>query len=249
VEALEKYRPRWVTGYPSAVYLLARGCRTLGSSYRPLGVFTDSETVLDPHREEVRNAWGCSIHDYYGMEVGWVAGQCKLGKYHLSPLTSVVELLDEEGRPVEPGQLGELVVTDLTNPLMPLIRYRTGDMAVWSERPCPCGWNTPTLERIEGRRDDIVTLPDGRKIGRLDHILKTATAIREAQLVQEALDRFVLRLVPDVGYSEEVERTILEEARMRLGTDVTIVIRQVPAIEKSARGKHRSVVSKVGREA
>lgn len=245
VKALERYKPRFVTGYPSAVHILAQGCRLLGSSYRPTAVLTDSETVLDYQREEVRRAWDCEIHDYYGMEVGWVAGQCSLGKYHLSPLTSVVELLDEQGDPVPPGKLGELVVTDLTNPLMPLIRYRTGDMGVWAPDTCSCGWHTPALERIEGRRDDVVILPDGRRIGRLDHVLKGARGIVEAQLVQETSVRFVMYVVPGPGYSPDVERSLAHEMELRLGSGLDISVTVVDKLQKTRSGKLRSVVSLV----
>jgi len=243
VRTVERYNPRYITGYPSAVHILAQGCRLLGSSYRPAAVFTDSETVLDYQREEVQNTWGCEIHDYYGMEVGWVAGQCRLGKYHLSPLTSVVEILSEDGEPAPPGETGEIVVTDITNPLMPLIRYRTGDIAVWSDAPCSCGWNTPTLERIEGRMDDVVKLPDGRKIGRLDHLLKTARNIREAQLVQLAPGQFVLRIVPEPGFDESVAARIKHEARIRLGEGVKFEVRTVEKLSKTRTGKLRSVIS------
>jgi phenylacetate-CoA ligase len=245
VEALERYRPEVVTGYPSAMHLLARACHDLGSSYRPRRVFSDSETVLDYQRAEVAKVWGCDIVDYYGMEVGWVVGQCRDGNYHISPLTSVVEVLDEAGDSVRPGEVGEIVVTDLTNPLMPLIRYRTGDLGAWASKPCECGWNTPALSFIEGRLDDVVVLPDGRKIGRLDHIFKFSQGIKEAQIVQEKPDYFFISVVPEDGYSDAVEEGIVREARARLGNGVTVEVRRVESIPRTARGKFRSVISLV----
>lgn len=245
VESLLRHQPTFVTGYPSAIYLFAKFCGEHQIDWRPKGVFTDSETVLDPHREIVSSVWDCEIHDSYGMEVGWIAGQCNRGKYHLSPLTSIVEIVNESGRPVAPGELGEIVATDLTNPLMPLIRYRTGDVGVWSDSTCPCGWNTPTIERIEGRVDDIVVLPNGRRIGRLDHIFKQASHIRECQIIQETPSQFVFLVVPDKGYSSVFENKILKEAYARLGTDVTIVVKHVNAIERTSGGKFRSVISRV----
>lgn len=248
VEKLERLNPRFITGYPSAINVLARGCRELGSSYKPTLVITDSETLLEEQRRNIEDTWKTRVIDYYGLEVGWIAGQCSKGKYHLSPLTSVVEILDDNLRPCAPGEIGELVITDLANPLMPLIRYRTGDLSMWSEGPCDCGWNTPTLERIEGRMDDVVVLPDGRKIGRLSYIVKKAVGVREAQLVQEELDRFVLNVVPEEGFTEEVERLLIAETALRLGQGLDIRVERVDELLKTRTGKTRYVISKMTRK-
>jgi phenylacetate-CoA ligase len=244
LKPLARYRPQYVTGYPSSIHTLARYCRQQGFDFHPQGVFTDSETLLDHQRAEIEAAWDCRVFDYYGMEAGWLAGQCQQGRYHLSPLTSVIELLDEAGQPVPPGEVGEIVVTDLDNPLMPLIRYRTGDSAVWSAEPCGCGWHTPSLDRIEGRMDDVVVLPDGRRIGRLDHIFKSADHIRECQIVQETPSEFTFLLVPDRGYTDAIGQKVLAEAHARLG-DVTITLKLVDEVQKTSRRKYRSVISKV----
>lgn len=245
LQPLAKYSPVFVTGYPSAIYTLARFCRQHGFEYRPRAVFTDSETVLDYQRKEIESAWQCSIYDYYGMEVGWVAGQCERGRYHISPLTSVVEILDDTGKVLPPGELGEIVVTDLTNPLMPLIRYRTGDAGIWSVSACNCGWNTPALDYIEGRIDDVVLLPNGRKIGRLDHIFKTVKDIRECQIIQEAPNRFVFLVAPETSYNIATNDALMQEAHARLGHDVIIEIQLVEAVPRSKAGKFRSVISRV----
>jgi phenylacetate-CoA ligase len=246
VKPLEKYKPSFVTGYPSAIYTLARFCSDKGISFSPRVVFTDSETLLEHQREVIEAAWHCKVYDYYGMETGWLAGQCSHGKYHLSPLTSVLEILDEEGTPQKPGCMGEIVTTDLTNPLMPLIRYRTGDIGLWSEEPCDCGWHTPALERVVGRVDDIIVLPNGRKIGRLDSfVFKHSNHIYECQIVQETPSTFTFLLVPEPGYTLEIQRQILDETYARLGHDVTVTVRLVDTIPRTSRGKFRAVISKV----
>lgn len=241
---LARYQPNFVTGYPSQMYILAEFCLKRGFDFKMQFAFTDSETVLAHHVETIQKAWGCPVIDYYGMEVGWIAGQWK-GKYHLSPLTSVVEILDENGSPQPPGKLGEVVVTDLTNPIMPFIRYRTGDAAMWVENPLDSGWNTPQIERIEGRLDDIVTLPNGRKVGRLDHIFKNAANIRECQIVQHAPDWFDFLLVPDIHYTDADGESVLREAHKRLGEDVRINLHLVDEIQRTGQKKFRAVISKV----
>ena len=245
IPVLLKYEPRYVTGYPSAVYTLAKYCQDHAIPYQPRAVITDSETVLDYQRVTIREAWACDIHDYYGMEAGWIMGQCHQGHYHLSPKANIVEILDDDGQPAEPDMIGEVVVTDLTNPLMPLIRYRTGDMASWSEKICDSGWQTPVINAVEGRLDDIVTLPNGRKIGRLDHIFKTARNIRECQIIQETPSEFTFLVVPEPAYSEADQESMLYEAYTRLGKDVNITVDIVDEIPKTSRNKFRSVISKV----
>jgi phenylacetate-CoA ligase len=245
MKVVEKYNPKFITGYPSAIYTLAKFCASHKIAYCPQFVFTDSETLLDNQREAIEQIWQCKVYDYYGMEAGWLAGECHQGKYHLNPLCNIIEILDEQGNPSPPGDVGEIVVTDLTNPLMPLIRYRTGDSAARSKTACDCGWHTPILDYVEGRMDDIITLPNGRKVGRLDHIFKMADHIRECQIIQETPSEFVFLLVPDQGYNAQDEQNVLREAYLRLGDDVHIELRVVDAIERTARGKFRSVISKV----
>ena len=114
-----------------------------------------------------------------------------------------------------------------------------------SEGACTCGWNTPTLERVEGRRDDIVTLPDGRRIGRLDHILKNLAGIREAQLVQYTRSEFVLYVVPESRLDEGVIDSIRREARMRLGPGIDFKVEPVAELQRTATHKLRSVISLV----
>ena len=244
---LLRIQPKIVTGYPSACTLLARYCKKHNVPFYPKAVFTDSETLLDHQRETIETVWQCPVFDYYGLEVG-VVGMEWGGQYRTLPLTSVVEILDEKGNPIRDDRVGQVVVTDLTNPLMPLIRYETGDMAVWSANDQNSNWNTPAIARIEGRQDDIVILPDGRKIGRLDHIFKQAKHIRECQIIQETRTNFMFLLVPDVNFSHEDEQALLHEAYKRLGSDIQITVKKVTNIPRTKAQKLRSVISHVERD-
>lgn len=248
IPVLQQKHPGFITGYPSAIYTLAKFCLREDVMLPLRAAFSDSETLLNYQRETIREAWGCEVYDYYGVEAGLLAGQCTEGYYHLSPLTNIVEIVNDAGQPTAPGEIGEIIATDLTNPLMPLIRYRTGDTAAWSQTTCMCGWNTPVIEQIEGRVDDIVTLPSGRKVGRLDHIFKHASNIRECQIIQEKPDQFTFLIVPDENYTRDVEQNILAEAHARLGEDVVITVKHVDAVERTSRGKFRSVISRVNTE-
>jgi phenylacetate-CoA ligase len=131
---------------------------------------------------------------------------------------------------------------------MPLIRYRVGDRAVAREGNCACGCGFPLIERVEGRIEDYLRTPDGRLIGRVDHLFKDVQHVREAQIVQKRLDTIVARVVRADGYNAQDERTILTEARQRLGPSVQITFEYPDAIERTSSGKFRFIVSQLPRE-
>jgi phenylacetate-CoA ligase len=131
---------------------------------------------------------------------------------------------------------------------MPFIRYKVGDRATRSDDTCACGCAFPLIERIEGRVEDYVRTPDGRLIGRLDHIFKDVQHIREAQIVQTKLDELVLRIVRTDGFTAKDEQIILKEAHLRLGDSMRIRFEFTDVIERTAGGKFRFIVSQLPRE-
>jgi phenylacetate-CoA ligase len=127
------------------------------------------------------------------------------------------------------------------------VRYEVGDRAALSldhSVPCPCGRTLPHLESIEGRADDVLYTRDGRPVGRLDPVFKAAAGIREAQIVQETLDRVRVRLVPSSAYRAAHGGAIARELRLRMGA-VEVIIEEVETIARSANGKFRAVVSQL----
>jgi phenylacetate-CoA ligase len=166
---------------------------------------------------------------------------------HLTAEDIVVELIDREGRPVPPGQPGEIVVTHLATSDFPFIRYRTGDIAVLSERRCDCRRGLPMLEKIHGRTTDFVVAADGTVMHGLAliYVLRETPGIESFKIVQESLDQTRVLLVPGAGYGEPARRRIEEGFKQRLGTDVKVVLEEVPRIEAERSGKFRYVVSEV----
>jgi phenylacetate-CoA ligase len=131
---------------------------------------------------------------------------------------------------------------------MPLIRYRVGDRgALDPDTQCECRRTLPILKSLEGRTDDVVITPDGRRVGRLDPVFKAELHIREAQIIQDALDHVLVRYVPDAGFSAESARQIVARLRDRLGA-VRITIEPVDAIPRGANGKFRAVVRHLSKE-
>lgn len=250
LEFFRRYRPAVVMGYPSALCTIAS--YALDHDDLPAAakiLVTTSETVSVAAREAMEAAWKCRLYDRYGAVEGCLfAGQCEYGKYHVSPDVGIIEIVDEGGKPCPPGVLGEVLVTGLHNTLQPLIRYRIGDAARWSrEARCACGWDTPMLEGIDGRVEDMCYTPDGRQMLRFDTVFKGVEGIREAQVVQESLRSFRVLVVPAADFSgEDVER-ITHNMRLHVG-DIETRVEKVAECPRTPSGKFRAVICRLSPE-
>jgi phenylacetate-CoA ligase len=125
---------------------------------------------------------------------------------------------------------------------MPLIRYRSGDTVTLAGATCRCGSPQPAIHEVTGRTDDLLLLPDGRVIGRLDPVFKGLRGLVEVQIVQERPDGVVLNVVPGRGYDESVETAMVRALGDRLGPSVHIRVHLVDGIPRTERGKFRAVV-------
>jgi len=140
---------------------------------------------------------------------------------------------------------GEIVATGFINPVMPLIRYATGDYGVLGKGPCLCGRAGDTLERIEGRMDDVIVTPEGNLVGRLDPIFKAVSSLYETRIVQDATDHVRVEIVVSGDFPTAMERELMDQLRARLGPTMRIDIVRVPNIERTGRGKLRTTVNLV----
>jgi phenylacetate-CoA ligase len=139
--------------------------------------------------------------------------------------------------------MGEVVCTGLHNRLQPLIRYQIGDVARWAvNQNCPCGRQMPILEAVDGRSEDMCYTSDGRAMLRFDTVFKGVKNIREAQVIQEALGFFVIKVVAESGFGPaEIKR--LEQNMMLHVGPVKVAIEIVTAIPRTLSGKFRAVIS------
>ena len=245
VAALEHFDPVIIQAYPSSIAFLARYLDGSGRRYRGLnlkGIVTSSETLLPDQRHVIERAFGCRVFDWYGnYERAAAIGTCEQGSYHILSDYGVVELLA-----MEDGSK-EIVGTGFFNSAMPLFRYRTGDAVIPSAdgTTCPCGRALPVVQQIVGRVDDYVRTPDGRHIGMMAIIFDWVTGIWEGQIVQEKIDELRIRVVPMGQLTQEMKQDIEAKARSLTGPDMKIIVEAVEEIPRTARGKLRTVVSKL----
>jgi phenylacetate-CoA ligase len=234
------------TGYPSAMYALAsfmqdNGLRLLN---RPKYVVTGAETLIPAFEHTIRDVFGAPVTEQYGnAEACGNFAKCEYGRFHLDAEFCIVELLPipELDRP----DMRRLIFTGLANPAMPLIRYDIGDYGRLAKGPCPCGRETLTLESIDGRIEDFVRTPDGRMAIGMNQVFEWASGVREAQIVQNQLDKIEVRVVPGPGYSEQDKKILESELQKRLGHDMQIEFRIVDSIPRAANGKFRAVLSNI----
>jgi phenylacetate-CoA ligase len=246
LEAIQSHKLIYLLGYASSLYSLAQLALEQGLNIPALkAVISNAEPLYAHQREVISKAFQCPVYDTYGLSENiCAASECSEGNLHLWPEVGVYEILrDEEDIPVEEGETGRLICTGLLNSTMPLIRYEVGDRASIIKSTCACGRFMPILKHIEGRMDDMILTPDGRRIGRLDPVFKADMPIREAQIIQETLDQLCVKVVPALNYTSKVGDDIVARVRDRVG-NMQISIELVDSIPRSANGKLRAVISK-----
>jgi phenylacetate-CoA ligase len=250
VQALAEHRTQWLTGYAVSYYLLARHILNGNIRVPPLkAVITTSEKVTPEMRAVMEQAYGCRVFEEYStVENAVFASECEHGRLHVSSDSGVVEILRSDGTPCDPGEPGEVVATSFVRRHQPFIRYRLGDLAAWDWETCPCGRNMPVLKEVVGRVEDVVLGPDGRQMVRFHGIFVGIPNLLEGQVIQEALERIRVKVVPVVGFGERDVTEIQKRIRQRLG-DVEVTVEPVSEIPRTKAGKFRAVVSLLQKQA
>lgn len=247
--ALESWMPAYIDSYPSAIYELASFFKELDINPRInlKAIVTSSETLFKYQRQVIEEVFDCPVFDHYGCaEQAVVAFQLQSEKdapYLVPAQYCLVEVLDDLGHPVSPGQEGRLICTNLFNSAMPLIRYDIGDRAVLKEYYTGTSY-AQSLSSISGRADDVITTSEGVKVGRLDPVLKGLKGIKEAQIVQHSFELIEIRLVlfDVVTINEERLISLLKE---RVGDEFDVKISYMESLPRDKSGKFRSVISNI----
>jgi phenylacetate-CoA ligase len=243
LDALAEYRIEHIAGYTSSLHALAvealrRGRRDL----RMAAAFTNAEPLSPDQRQAIAAAFQCPVRDSYGMaEAVAMGSECPRGRLHLWPEVGLVEVHGPDG-PAPPDTLGELVCTGLLNTDMPLIRYRVGDRGrlAHEDTGCPCGRALPQLAQVAGRMSDVIITREGRQVFWLNPVFYSLP-VREAQIVQESLQRLRVLIAPAPQFTQQDARKIVERLVQRVG-DMAVSLDYVDAVPRTSGGKVRAVV-------
>lgn len=247
--AVEKsFKPDFITGYPSALALFSDFCRKNSMHlHKPDAVITGGETLYPEQRDLIEEVLSAPVFNSYGSrEFADIAFECQEHSgLHIAADLHLVELIHSSGRPARDGELGEIVVTDLSNMYMPFIRYRTGDLAVASGRSCDCGRGLPLLERVEGRSFDTIRTPEGKMVGGFfwTRLSRSVPGIRRFQIEQKALNWIDFRVVAGPGWKKENIEILRNRIKDNCGSNMHVNFLLVDEIPLTPSGKSKFVIS------
>jgi len=262
---LDRTRPAAITGYPSLLRLVALALREVGweergrtvptgssDLWRPRAVIYHSETMDRETQDLAREVFGAPVHSRYGaMEFSSMVAQTCPAKVaagapadedlHVDAACFLVEVVDDRGRPLPPGDEGRVVITDLRNRMMPFIRYDIGDTGALAAEPCACGRGWPLLRRLAGRGSEFLLLPSGRRIPSLPLMRKMriqAALLWEYQFSQPERDLLTISVVPRAkSYGQAEALHLQDEFQAFLGEPMRVEVRVVDSIPREPSGK------------
>ena len=251
LDALQAWRPSCLYGYASSVALLAAHAESRQRRLHlpTLRVVCTTGEPLYPHqRDVIARAFGAPVANEFGSrDIGFTAHEAPGGQMLLMSESHIVEVLDEAGQPVAPGQAGEAVITGLASTAQPFIRYRTGDVLRLSSEPASGGQGLHVIAEVTGRQTDFVIAADGRVMHALAviYVLRAVSGIAQFKCIQHALDRMEVQIVPADGWNDVARDAVVSGLRARLGDALQVSLRVLDDIPPEASGKHRYVVSHV----
>lgn len=252
VRAVRRHRPGLIFGHAHSLYLVADRLKKAGvTDVRPNGVISTAMPLHAWQRAVIEEVFGVPATDRYGCEeVSLIACECERHRgLHVNADSVYVEIQSGGRQPPEDDtRTGPLLVTDLCNFAMPLIRYQIGDVVTLSDRTCPCGRGLPLIEKVEGRDADYVVTPAGDLVSGISLTENFALLIAGAaqvQIVQEEVTHLRIRLVPDEQFTAESRRQIAALVADTFGPAMRHDVELVAAIPQEPSGKYRFCVSKV----
>jgi phenylacetate-CoA ligase len=252
IHTINNYKPVYIRGYASSLYELSKFAEKKNIYlHSPQMIESTSENLRDEMREKIESIFGTKVYDFYGSrEVSSMAGECEKGSLHIFTFKNFLEILDKNDKSVKKGKEGRVVVTDLSNYSMPLIRYEIGDLAVLGDNKCKCGSPLPTLKKVTGRITDHFVLKDGTTIPgeyfiHLIGVVCNKGIIKKFQVIQEDYNLIKIKVVFYSEINNSVKSEIETKIKLVMGNNCKIIWDQVDDIPKTNSGKYLFTKSSV----
>ena len=267
VHLLERCRPSVLSGYPTAISVLAEAFRRVAGRVSTLMLIaTRGEILHADTRSLLEETFACRVADFYNSEeIGNIAWECPddPSSMHVNTDACVLEIVDEKGMPLPSGSEGRIIVTNLYNRTMPFVRYDLhdrGTMLLPGEGRCSCGSQAPKIAVLQGRDDDYVCLPDGRRVS--PRLIATGVNrafdglspqggidrhFRRFQVVQDAPDHLTIRVIPEPGRSHDF-RSVIEPMLRRIHGDLKCSVEIVEELPLDSSGKFKKVIRNLASE-
>jgi phenylacetate-CoA ligase len=251
VELINRKKPKLIFAYAQSINELAKFIEANRLPVRaPQAVMTSAGVLYPSFRETIERVFRCPVLNSYGSrEVGDVACECTARQgLHVSVFTHYLEILDRNLEPCREGEAGEIYVTVLSNHTMPLLRYRIGDMAVYTGKACSCGRGLPLIRNVIGRNVDLFVnareeLIDGEYF---THLFYFKDYLKKFQVIQQAPDDIRVKLVLNNDHGLEQFRKDLEEIKQKIllvmGSRCNVAYEVVDEIPPTPSGKYRYTI-------
>jgi len=245
---VRRFKPKLLYGFASAIYQFAQHLDAHNQDLRGSGiraVLVTGEPLFGYQREAMQDTFGCPVYVQYGAEeFGPLAYECPSGSLHVMAENVYIEV--EE--PTDSGGKGNLLVTGLRSAVMPLIRYRLGDVGILSNCTCSCGRELPLVKEISGRSVDFIRTPDGKMMHGInfDYLPKYfLNEIRQFQIVQTDRKTLSIDIVKEQGFDEHTLNRFEKRLREIVGSELQVQYQFKTAIEREATGKSRFIATRL----
>jgi phenylacetate-CoA ligase len=250
---LRHHKPVLIDGYAESFNFLAHYIKQNGlKGVRPKGIISSAQILPEQSRKTIEEEFGCGAFDKYGSrEFSGIAYESDAHDGHLVVAENFIVEILKDGKPAAPGEMGEVVITDLNNFCMPFIRYRVGDLAsaMDNSKPSPCGRGLPRIGRIEGRVQAIIFGTNGNFVPGtfFAHLFKDFDhVVSQYQVIQDSLGAVNVKIVKAPRFTEEGFEEIMNHLRRFLGEDMKFNIEYVDLIPLGRTGKRQGAISKLG---
>lgn len=252
LDEIVRFKPVLISTYANAMNLLAREAEQRNIKVPSLRCIQGTSEPMPPAmRERMSSIFGCEILDKYGSrETNIVSHECmRHDGMHIQAENAFVEVVDDDGNPLPPGQKGRVVITTLNNQSMPLIRYATSDIAyLIPDEPCACGIGMPRMSHVAGREHDLIRTPNGDSIDAyfFTYLLMRFEEIHWFQVIQPALNKLFIRVLTPRPLDDALIAQIKDRVMHHTGYAFELEIERLSEMPETKTGKFRLCISELG---
>ena len=256
IQIINRRKPKVILAYVQSIYELSQFIRKNQLDiYSPAGIVVSAGTLFPDWKKEIQTVFKCPIINQYGSrETPGIAISCiESDKLHINLFINHVEVVDEEGKTLPYDIDGNILVTNLLNRSMPLIRYKIGDIgSLSSEMTCQCGRNLPRLNHIKGRTVNIFKKKDGTRVDGeyFTHLFYGVESIKRFQVLQHDYEEIeiLIELVQNKTIDKLVMNDIKKKIKLVMGENCEISFKFVDEIMPSKSGKYLYTISMIPQE-
>ena len=252
IKLLIEKKPVIIRAFTSPIYEVARYMRVNGIGNIALkGVITTGEPLYEHERQIISQAFHCEVfNSYRSREAGPLAQECERHNgLHINAESLYIETVNPGNLDCMEEGFGEIVVTDLLNYGMPLIRYKMGDFGIISDKSCSCGRGLPLLTKIQGRTADILYTPEKKGVTAGSLVLylvdEAPGLLGQVQIIQDRFDHLIIKMTDNPLPSKEIIEYQKRTVRRLFGDRITVSFENVKEIPSEKSGKYRFTICNI----